>query len=52
MRYRDPQHFDNTTTELARRLGITKEAVMQMPIVNLARLMGEKGVTMGLQAVT
>ena len=49
---KDPKFFDNTMSELARRLGITPEQVVEMPIIDVARLMADKGVNMGLTLVS
>lgn len=49
---KDPKFFNNTMSELARRLGITSEQVVGMPIITVARLMADKGVNMGLTLVS
>ncbi len=46
------QDKDRWFTELARRLNMDREVMMRMPIVEVARLMGERGVKMGLAVVT
>jgi len=48
---RDPEFFDSMA-ELARRLDMTPQEVMDMPIIALARVMASSGVKMGLTLVS
>lgn len=52
MRYRNKAHFDNYCTELARRLGVAKDVLMQMPIIEVAKLMAKTGETGGIRMVS
>lgn len=52
MRYRNKAHTDRVFAETARRLGITLDEFMNRPVIEIAKLMAEKNVSMGLQAVT
>ena len=51
MKYRNKEHTDRVFAETARRLGLTTEAFMDMPVIEVAKLMAERNVTMGLQLV-
>lgn len=48
---KNPAHTEREFRELARRLDLTYDQVINTPIVVLAKLMSEKQVTFGLQAV-
>lgn len=49
---KNPEHTENSFRELARRLGLSYDQVVNTPIVVLAQLMAAKGVDMGLQTVS
>lgn len=51
MKYSDPKHFDRKMQQLANDLGITKQEVLERPMIEIAGLMADKGVSIGMQVV-
>lgn len=49
---KDPEFIEKSLQELSRRLGMDHSEMMETPIIEIARKMGDRNVSMGLQLVT